>query len=241
MDTRQALPNSSSAAKSIVTDAAEAAETAEAAEVTRAAKASEANEISEMVEVAKATAPMALTTLIPDIATRIVFVRGQKVILDFDLATLYGVETRRLNEQVRRNIARFPADFMFELTRAEYQSLMSQFATSNSRRDGSASGGGRGGRRKVPLAFTEHGALMAASVLHSTRATQVSIVVVRAFVQLRDLLSSNKELEQRFQTLADTVAAHDEAITSLIDTLRDLLKSPEPHRRPIGFVVPTEP
>jgi hypothetical protein len=168
-----------------------------------------------------------VTKTIPDIATRIVRVREQKVIIDSDLAALYGVETRRLNEQIRRNIKRFPTDFVFELTRDEYKALMSQTATSNE---------GRGGRRKSPWVFSEHGALMAASVLHSDRATQVSIFVVRAFVQLRDLLSSNQELERRFEQLTETVETHDQAIKDLIITFRDLLKTPEPNRRPIGFV-----
>ncbi len=168
---------------------------------------------------------------IPDIATRIVRVRDQKVIIDSDLAALYGVETRRLNEQIRRNIKRFPIDFIFELTRDEYMTLMSQTATSNE---------GRGGRRKLPWVFTEHGALMAASVLHSERAAQVSIFVVRAFVQLRDLLSSNQELERRFEQLTETVETHDQAIKELIITFRDLLKSPESVKRPIGFVTSGE-
>jgi ORF6N domain len=168
-----------------------------------------------------------VTKTIPDIATRIVRIREQKVIIDSDLAALYGVETRRLNEQIRRNIKRFPTDFVFELTRDEYKALMSQTATSNE---------GRGGRRKLPWVFSEHGALMAASVLHSDRATQVSIFVVRAFVQLRDLLSSDHELERRFEQLTETVETHDQAIKDLIITFRDLLKTPEPHQRPIGFV-----
>jgi ORF6N domain len=164
---------------------------------------------------------------IPDIATRIVVIREQKVIVDADLAALYGVETRRLNEQVRRNLGRFPSDFAFEVTRDEYKTLMSQTATSNE---------GRGGRRKLPRVFTEHGALMAASVLHTDRATQVSIVVVRAFVQLRDLLSVNKALERRFEQLADQVEVHDLAITDLMKTIRNLLRSPEPQKRSIGFL-----
>src|SRR5512145_744779 len=113
-----------------------------------------------------------------NIESRILFIRGQKVMLDADLAELYGVETRRLNEQVSRNIERFPVDFMFQLTAEEFANLKSQFATSS-----------WGGRRKLPYAFTEHGAIMAASVLNSQRAIEISVHVVRAFVRLRDLIS----------------------------------------------------
>ena len=112
------------------------------------------------------------------IASRIVVLRGQRVMLDADLAALYGVTTKRLNEQVRRNLERFPSDFMFQLTNQEVAILKSQFATSS-----------WGGKRKRPLAFTEHGALMAAMVLNSPRATEVSVYVVRAFVELRDTSS----------------------------------------------------
>ncbi len=111
------------------------------------------------------------------ITRRIVLLRGQTVLLDADLAALYGVETRRLNEQVRRNLERFPADFMFEVTDDEFTNLKSHFATSS-----------WGGRRKLPMAFTEHGAIMAASMLKSPRAIEVSIYVVLAFVQLRELV-----------------------------------------------------
>ena len=108
------------------------------------------------------------------ITQRILVLREQKVLIDSDLAALYGVETRRLNEQVRRNKARFPQDFIFELTAKEFTNLKSQFATSS-----------WGGRRKLPLAFTEHGAIMAANVLNTPRAVEVSVYVVRAFVKLR--------------------------------------------------------
>ena len=116
----------------------------------------------------------------------ILILRGQRVLLDQDLAALYSVETRRLNEQVRRNGSRFPADFIFELTAEEFANLKSQIATSS-----------WGGRRKRPLAFTEHGAIMAATVLNSARAVEMTIHVVRAFVQLRDLLASNRQLAQK--------------------------------------------
>ena len=142
--------------------------------------------------------------------------------LDADLAALYGVQTRRLNEQVRRNLDRFPADFMFQLNRDELNSLMSQFATSNE---------GRGGRRKLPLAFSEHGALMAATVLNSPRAVEMSLYVVRTFVRLRETLAANKglagkleELEQKTEALAlrhDTLAANTRAqLRQLFEAVR---------------------
>jgi len=121
----------------------------------------------------------------------ILLIRGEKVMLDSDLAELYGVDTRRLNEQVRRNLNRFPRDFMFRLTPAEYKNLRSQIATSSS----------HGGRRYLPYAFTEHGALMLANVLNSERAAQTSVQVVRAFVRLRQMLASNAELSRKLEAL----------------------------------------
>lgn len=176
------------------------------------------------------------------VAKRIILIRGQKILLDSDLADLYGVETRRLNEQVRRNLERFPPDFMFQLTAGEYAGLMSQFATSKA---------GRGGRRKLPLAFTEHGALMAATVLNSSRAVEVALYVVRAFVQLREVLVTNKELaakleelEQKTELLAlkhDTLAQNTRAqLKQVFDAIRELMTPPEPpKKRPIGFIPPT--
>jgi len=120
------------------------------------------------------------------ITQSILVLRGQRVLLDADLAALFGVTTRRLNEQVRRNRARFPDDFLFELTVEEFANLKSRFATSS-----------WGGRRKLPLAFTEHGAIQAATILNSPRAVEISVYVVRAFVKLRELLSSNRELGNR--------------------------------------------
>jgi len=160
--------------------------------------------------------------------------REQKVLIDADLAALYGVETRRLNEQVRRNRARFPADFIFELTPEEFANLKSQFATSS-----------WGGRRKLPLAFTEHGAIMAAMVLNSPRATEVSVYVVRAFVQLRDTLVAHKELAQRLDQLEAKIqrklVTHDQAIAGILDAIRQLMAPPPaPKRRPIGFLTPKE-
>ena len=164
------------------------------------------------------------------IAQAIVIVRGQKVLLDADLAALYGVETRRLNEQVRRNAERFPGDFVFQVTPAELANLKSQFATSS-----------WGGRRKRPLVFTEHGAIMAAMVLNSPRATEVSVYVVRAFVQLRDTLLAHKELAKRLDQLETRIerkfSSHDQAIAGILDAIRQLMAPPEPRKkRPIGFV-----
>ena len=171
------------------------------------------------------------------IAERIVIVRDQKVILDSDLAALYGVETRRLNEQVRRNRARFPEDFIFELTAEEFANLKSQFATSS-----------WGGRRKLPLAFTEHGAIMAATVLNTPRAVEVSVYVVRAFVRLRELVTSHRDLAKRLDELEHTTEAlamqHESfsrntknQLKQVFDALRELMTPPDPPKRPIGFVI----
>ncbi len=150
--------------------------------------------------------------------------------LDVDLAALYSVETRRLNEQVRRNVERFPQDFSFKLTPAEVANLKSHFATSS-----------WGGRRKLPLAFTEHGAIMAAMVLNSRRATEVSVYVVRAFVQLRDTLLAHRELAKRLDELDSRlqkrIATQDQAIAGILATIRQLMAAPEPaKKRRIGFI-----
>ena len=153
---------------------------------------------------------------------------ASKVMLDADLAELYGVPTGRLNEQVKRNIDRFPPEFMFLLTKQEAESLRSQTAILKR---------GRGQHRKyLPYVFTEHGAIMAASVLDSERAVQVSIYVVRAFVQLREMLSSNKALARKLNELERKLTTHDHAITELIEAIRQLMTTPEPKKkRPIGF------
>jgi hypothetical protein len=174
------------------------------------------------------------------ITQRIVVLREQKVLIDSDLAALYGVETRRLNEQVRRNRARFPEDFIFELTAEEFTNLKSQFATSS-----------WGGRRKLPMAFTEHGAIMAATVLNTSRAVEVSVYVVRAFVRLRELVSSHRELAKRLDELEDKTEAlamsHDtfsrntrNQLKQVFDALRELMTPPEPPKRPIGFINPED-
>jgi hypothetical protein len=172
-------------------------------------------------------------TLVPteDIARAILVLRGQRVLLDAELAALYGVTTKRFNEQVRRNRERFPHDFMFQLTAEESDSLRSQIATLKS---------GRGQHRKyLPYAFTEHGAIMAATILNSPRAVEMSVYVVRAFVQLRELLSSNKELARRFAQLEvrleKKLSAHDETIAAILSAIRELMAPPPSKKRGIGF------
>ena len=160
------------------------------------------------------------------ISSSILILRGQRVILDSDLALIYGVSTGRLNEAVKRNIGRFPPDFMLRLSDTEYAALISQTARSKP---------GRGGRRKLPWAFTEHGAIQAANVLSSARAIAMGIYVVRAFVQLRDLLASNKTLAQKLSELEHKLKNHDEAIAAIFSAIRELLHQPVPERRPIGF------
>ncbi|MDO8925457.1 MAG: ORF6N domain-containing protein [Sideroxyarcus sp.] len=171
---------------------------------------------------------------------RIHLVRGQRVMLDADLAELYGVTTKRFNEQVKRNIDRFPADFMFQLTDVEEDSLRSQIATLNIddplRSQFVTSNTGRGRHRKyLPYVFTEHGAIMAASVLNAPRAVEMSVFVVRAFVQLRELLASSRELSERLDELERKLSTHDQAIAGLIDAIRQLTSVPTKPSRPIGF------
>ena len=154
-------------------------------------------------------------------------IREQKVILDSDLADLYGVTTKRLNEQVRRNKERFPTDFMFQLTENEVALLRSQIATSKN---------GRGGRRYCPYAFTEHGAIMAASVLNSPKAVQASIFVVRAFVRLRQLLAPYKEVMKRIEQLETKLQTHDRSIIAIVNALKLLMPPLEsPPKEPFGF------
>lgn len=161
------------------------------------------------------------------IHTRIVILRGHRVLLDEDLAAFYGVPTKVLNQAVKRNEYRFPADFRFQLVHKEVVGLKSQFVTSN---------GGRGGRRKRPFAFTEHGALMAATVLNSRRAVQMSLVVMRAFVALRQMVLDQREFAEKLIELDARVGAHDEQLAAIIEALRQLaLPSGPEHNREIGF------
>ena len=157
----------------------------------------------------------------------ILILRGRRVILDSELAALYGASAKRLNEQVKRNAERFPADFAFKLTPEEFGTLRSQFATSKLER--------RGGRRTLPTAFTEHGALMAASVLNSAKAVEMSIQVVRAFVRLRHFLASHHQLAAKLDELEHKIATHDSRIVALFDAVRGLMATPERPKRQIGF------
>lgn len=154
---------------------------------------------------------------------RILVVRGQRVMLDSDLADLYGVSTGRLNEQVRRNIDRFPSDFMFQLTLGEAASLRSHFAISKP---------GRGGRRYAPRFFTERGVAMLSSVLKSRRAIQVNIAIMRAFVKLREMLASNKDLSRKLEVLEKR---YDAQFKVVFDAIRELMTPLRPKREPIGF------
>jgi hypothetical protein len=159
----------------------------------------------------------------------IFLIRGQRVILDADLARIYGVPTKRLNEQVRRNADRFPPDFMIQLTPSEtkeVQGLRSQFATLK-----------RGQHIKyLPHVFSEHGAIMAATVLNSPKAVQMSVFVVRAFIKMREALISRSELERRLLRIENLLLAHDESIRELYDQIRPLLlPPPEGPRKKIGF------
>ena len=148
--------------------------------------------------------------------------RGQRVILDSDLARLYGVSTKRLNEQVRRNQDRFPSDFMFQLTQKEAKNLRSQIATSSF----------YGGRRYLPYVFTEHGALMAANILNSPRAIAMSVAVVRAFVQLRRMSLSVGSLARKINNLE---GKYDAQFKKVFDAIRELMMPPLPPRQRIGF------
>jgi hypothetical protein len=166
--------------------------------------------------------PIAVDALV----ARIHLVRGLRVMLDADLAELYGVSTKRFNQQIKRNIERFPADFMFRLTDKEQESLRLQIVTSKI---------GSGGRRYHPFVFTEHGALMAATILHSPKAVEMSVFIVRAFVQLREMLSTHKELAAKLDELDRKVSGHDQAIAGLINAIRQLMAPPAQNKRSIGF------
>lgn len=163
----------------------------------------------------------------------ILLVRGQRVMLDSDLARVYGVSTTRLNEQFRRNQDRFPESFAFRLTRQEFSVLMSQNATSKQ---------GRGGRRKLPWVFTELGALQLANVLKSRTAIEASIRVVQVFVSMREQLAAHKELADKLAELEGRIAGHDEAIRNLFEAIRQLVEPPLPQdRREIGFHIQEAP
>jgi hypothetical protein len=178
----------------------------------------------------------------PHIARHILSLRDQRVMLDAELAALYGVETKVLVQAIKRNIERFPADFMFQLSAEEWQSLRSQFVTSNV---------GRGGRRYAPFAFTEQGVAMLSSVLNSPRAIAINIEIMRAFVQVRSMAATHQdlakqlaELQDKTESLAmshDTFSRNTRAqLKQVFDALRELMTPPDPPKRPIGFITPDD-
>ena len=166
------------------------------------------------------------------VGSKILVLRNQKVILDTDLAELYGVPVRQLNQQIKRNRARFPKDFLFTLTNGEYQGLRSQFVISNV---------GRGGRRYLPQAFTEHGAIMAATVLNSKRAIEMSVFVVRAFVQMRQAAVVNRHVVSKLAELESHLDRHDDEIRELVEAIRELIAPLPASSRRIGFETPPAP
>ena len=162
------------------------------------------------------------------IERRIYLIRGRKVMLDSELAGLYKVPTFRFNEAVKRHLNRFPEDFMFQLTLEETRALTSQIAISKK---------GRGGRRTRPYAFTEHGVAMLSSVLNSERAVQMNILIVRAFVKMRELLASHKDLAERVENLEGAQKRHGSIIAVLAEEIDEMKRLPEPHKRRIGFKI----
>jgi ORF6N domain len=173
--------------------------------------------------------PKPQSALAIPVESRIFVLRQQKIILDRDLAELYGVPVKRLNEQVKRNRDRFPDDFMFQLTKVEEADLQRQIVPSKS---------GRGGRRYAPYAFTEHGAIMAATVLNSERAVEMSVFVVRAFVRLREMMSTNQQLASKIDELEQRLDTHDASIQELIEAIRELMAPDPATGRRIGFELP---
>ena len=171
----------------------------------------------------------------PAIEKRIFVVREHQVMLDEDLADLYGVETKRLIQQVKRNLKRFPEDFMFQLDKAEAEALRSQFATSND---------GRGGRRYAPYVFTEQGVAMLSGVLRSDRAIAVNVEIMRAFVELRRVANSyaaiEKQLEQIEADMSARLDEHDDQLREIFETLHQLISPPTRRKRPVGFSPPED-
>ena len=166
------------------------------------------------------------------IQSKIYLIKGQKVMFDKNLAELYGVTTKRFNEQVKRNMNRFPEDFMFRLTSTEFGRLRSQFATSKI---------GRGGRRYMPYVFTEQGVAMLSSVLNSNRAIEVNIQIMRVFTKLREMMISHKDLAQKIEDLERKFKSHDKKFILVFETIKQLLKVPEEPAKPkipIGFQIP---
>ncbi|MBU0687738.1 MAG: ORF6N domain-containing protein [Candidatus Margulisbacteria bacterium] len=168
-----------------------------------------------------------MSNLIPieRIENKIYLIRGQKVMLDKDLSDLYQVPTKRLNEQVKRNMKRFPDDFMFQLNKKEVENLRSHFATSR-----------WGGRRYLPLAFTEQGVAMLSTVLSSERAIMVNIVIMRAFVKIKRILSTHVEVSRKLRELESKVDKHDSEIHKIFDAIREMISLPDKPKGKIGFV-----
>jgi len=167
----------------------------------------------------------------PAIEKRIFVARGRQVMLDEDLADLYGVETKRLVQQVKRNLKRFPDDFMFQLDQGEAEALRSQIATSND---------GRGGRRYSPYVFTEQGVAMLSRVLRSDRAIAVNIEIMRTFVELRRAAGSYAAIEKRLEEIEQELGGHDAQLKQIFATLRHLISPPDRPKRPVGFRVPED-
>jgi hypothetical protein len=160
------------------------------------------------------------------IESLILTIRGLRVMLDSDLAKIYGVTTKQLNQQLKRNSERFPKDFAFALTNQEVADMRSQFVTASKRNI-----------RHIPIVFTEHGAIMLASVLNSGRAVEMSVSVVRAFVLMREQLTAHKELAQKLSELESRVTGHDESLQNLFEAIRQLVEPPMPeNRKQIGFL-----
>jgi hypothetical protein len=170
-----------------------------------------------------------MTVPVEVVKGKIYLIRAQKVLLDADLAELYGVETSNLNKAVKRNIDRFPQDFMFQLSTEEAGSLRFQIGISKPQ--------GRGGRRYLPYVFTEQGVAMLSSVLGSERAVQVNIAIMRAFVQMRELAASNRELARRLDELEKKFAGHDRQFVAVFDAIRQMVQPEEKGRKGIGFKV----
>lgn len=183
-----------------------------------------------MDRVARKTASPELIAA-PAIEKRILVVRERQVMLDEDLADLYGVETRVLVQQVKRNAKRFPEDFMFQLTSAEVKALRSQIVISNE---------GRGGRRYAPYVFTEQGVAMLSGVLRSDRAIAVNIEIMRVFVELRRVASSYVAIERRLEEIERELGGHDEQLNQIFMTLRQLISPPAGPKRPVGFRMPED-
>ena len=171
-----------------------------------------------------------MTTVVPAelIVSKIVVLRGENVLLDRDLAELYGVETGALNRAVKRNAERFPKDFMFQITGEEAELLRCQTGISKP---------GRGGRRYLPYAFSEQGVAMLSSVLNSKRAIEVNVAIMRAFVQLRKMIDSHAELSRKLSDLERKMGDHDEQIQAIFEAIRQLMAPPDTEKKKIGYTV----